>query len=223
MGILAIETSQTGQVGVLPSYASIQTNDTMTEILEPGYLNHEVANGISFQLPCIAKVSTKESPTAAAQVGWYQVVHSGTNWSLVAGLPILLQYARVDVTSAEFLGAYAAPKLLVPAPGANLLIVHDRTELVMTYNSAAYAGGGVAAIQYDSTINGAGVLCSTTNAAAAFQATASTSWAFNQGAVAAPFTTTVNKGLYLSNLSGAFTTGDSPMTAHVWFKVIQTV
>lgn len=134
-----------------------------------------------------------------------------------------LQYAAVPITAAEFLGMYAAPKLLVAAGGANTVIVLDRVELVMTYNSAAYAAGGVVAVQYDSTINGAGVLASTTNAAATFQATASNSFAFNQGAAAAPFSTTVNKGLYLSNLTAAFTTGNSAMVAHVWYKIIPTI
>ena len=134
-----------------------------------------------------------------------------------------LQYAAVAVTAANFNGMYATPKLLVAAAGANTLLVLDRVELLMTYNSAAFAAGGVAAVQYDSTANGAGVIASTTVAAAAFQATASTGWNFNAGVVAQTFSTCVNKGLYLSNITAAFTTGDSDMVAHVWYKVIPTV
>lgn len=134
-----------------------------------------------------------------------------------------LQYAAVVVSAADFNGMYATPKQLVAAAGANTLIVLDRVELLMTYNSAAFAAGGVAAVQYDSTANGAGVLASSTVAAAAFQATVSTGYVFNQGAVSQPFSTTVNKGLYLSNLTAAFTTGNSAMVAHVWYKVIPTV
>lgn len=135
----------------------------------------------------------------------------------------LVQYTTVAITAAAFNGMYATPVQLVAAGGANTLLVLDRVELAMTYNSAAYAAGGVAAVQYDSTANGAGVIASTTNAAANFQAVASSSFAFNQGAVVAPFTTCVNKGLYLSNITGAFTTGNSAMVAHVWYKVIPTV
>lgn len=134
-----------------------------------------------------------------------------------------VQYLAVPITAAQFNGMYAAPKLLVPAAGANTLLVLDRVELAMTYVSANYAAGGVAAVQYDSTANGAGVIASTTNAAASFQAAASTAFAFNQGGVLAPFSTCVNKGLYLSNITGAFTTGDSTFVAHCWFKVIPTV
>lgn len=135
----------------------------------------------------------------------------------------VVQYVAVPITAAEFNGMYAAPKALVAAGGADTLLVLDRVILSMTYGSAAFAAGGVAHVQYDSTANGAGVIASTTLAAAAFQDTASTSYSFNAGVVEYPFTTTVNKGLYLSNITGAFTTGDSDFVAHVWFKEVPTV
>lgn len=137
--------------------------------------------------------------------------------------PLTVQYAAVAVTAAEFNGMYAAPKLLVAAAGANTLLVLDRVVLAMTYGAAAYAAGGVAHVQYDDTANGAGVIASTTLAAASFQDTASTVYSFNAGVVEYPFATCANQGLYLSNITGAFTTGDSPMVAHVWYKVIPTV
>lgn len=138
-------------------------------------------------------------------------------------LPISnLNYAAVAVTAAEFNGMYAAPKVLVAAPGANRLLVLDKLDLLMTYGSAAYAAGGVAHVQYDVTANGAGVIASTTRAAADFQATASTGYVFNGGVVAQTFTTCVNKSLALSNITDAFTTGDSDFVAHIWWKDIPT-
>ena len=134
-----------------------------------------------------------------------------------------VQYAAVAVTAAEFNGMYAAPKLLVAAGGANTLLVLDKVDLLMTYVSANYAAGGVAAVQYDSTANGAGVIASSTLAAATFQAAASTGFLFNGGVVPQTFSTCVNKGLYLSNITGAFTTGDSTFVAHVWYKLVPTV
>jgi hypothetical protein len=134
-----------------------------------------------------------------------------------------LNYATVAITAAEFNGMYAAPKLLVAAGGANTLLVLDKLDLLMTYGAAAFAAGGVAAVQYDSTANGAGVIASTTLSAATFQATASTGFVFNGGVVPQTFSTCVNKGLYLSNITGAFTTGDSDFVGHIWYKVIPTV
>jgi len=134
-----------------------------------------------------------------------------------------LRYAAVAITAAEFNGMHVAPKLLVAAGGANTLLVLDKVDLLMTFVSAAYAAGGVAHVQYDSTTLGAGVIASSTLSAATFQAAASTGFMFNTGVVPQTFTTTVNKGLYLSNITGAFTTGDSTFVAHVWYKVIPTV
>lgn len=134
-----------------------------------------------------------------------------------------LRYTSVAITAAQFNGMYAAPKLLVAAGGANTLLVLDKVDLLMTYGSANYAAGGVAAVQYDSTANGAGVIASSTLSAATFQAAASTGFVFNGGVVPQTFSTCVNKGLYLSNVTGAFTTGDSAMVAHIWYKVISTV
>jgi len=85
MGIINVTPGQVGLVGVLPSIAYINTDDTIAEVITTGYLNKEVANGLQISLPCIAAVITKATPTSAPQVGWYQVSHVGANWSLVIG------------------------------------------------------------------------------------------------------------------------------------------
>lgn len=83
MAILNIQTVQAGLVGTLPSLAYIYTDSTEAQVLTTGFLNHEVQNGASFQMPCMAIVSTKATPTSAFQVGLYQIAHVGANWSLV--------------------------------------------------------------------------------------------------------------------------------------------
>ncbi len=143
--------------------------------------------------------------------------------------PLLMKYIAVPITSAEFLGMYAAPKALITAGGANTVIVLHRAVLAMTYNSIAYADGGIVAIQYNLTANGAGSAASNTEAAVDFFAAESTSFMFNGVAGdtvgAVPFLTpdSVNKGLYLSNITGAFTTGNSAFVAHLWYSIIPTV
>jgi hypothetical protein len=84
MPIINVQTVQAGLVGVLPSLAYIETNDPLATVLTTGYLNHEVANGAQFSLPCIAAVSTKETPTSVARIGWFAISHVAANWSLVS-------------------------------------------------------------------------------------------------------------------------------------------
>lgn len=136
----------------------------------------------------------------------------------------VLLVASVAITAAEFNGMYAAPKALIAAPGANKLIIVDRMELIMTYGAAQFAAGGVVAAQYDSTVNGAGAKATNTEAASDFTgAAADTTFQFNGGVNVLPFATTVNKGLYLSNQTAAFTTGDSDFVAKVHYRIVDTV
>jgi hypothetical protein len=90
----------------------------------------------------------------------------------------------------------------------------------MTYVSANYAAGGVVAGQYDSTVHGAGVAATNTEAAADFFAAASTTFVFNGATALAPFSTSVNKGLYLSCATADFTTGDSTFVAKIHYRII---
>lgn len=213
-----------GNTSTAPSTFVASTVDSLATISAAGYLNDLGLLGklkpndilyINYSDTSVFPLNTGENSI----LGQFVVGYSAPNWSL-SNLSTTDMAASVAISAAEFNGMYAAPKLLVPAPGANKLLVFDELSLVETYNSAAYAAGGVAAVQYDSTVNGAGVIASTTLSAATFQVTASTTFTFNRGVVPAPFTTTVNKGLYLSNITGAFTTGNSPMVANIKYHVI---
>ena len=84
MPILNINLNQVGLVGVTPNVVQIATNDTEATVLETGYLNTAVQSGTSFPMPCIAEVSTVASAGTPPAVGWYQVSHTGANWSLIA-------------------------------------------------------------------------------------------------------------------------------------------
>ena len=168
-------------------------------------------------------------PTAVAVTGDVTVGNTGVTAigaskvlsSMVS--PLLIKYTTVAITAAEFNGMYVTPKLLVAAGGANTLVIPIEVQLLMTYGSAQFANGGVAHVQYDSTTLGAGIIATSTQAAANFADAASTALNFNTGIVKQPFATCVNKGLYLSNVTGAFDTGDSTFVAHVWYRVIPTV
>lgn len=180
-----------------------------------------------YSIPDVGAATGQILNKTAALVSGNVIAASGTAGVVVdAGAPAtgLMQVASVSISAAEFNGMYAAPKLLIAAPGANNLIVVHRMLLVMTFVSADFANGGVVAAQYDSTVHGAGVLATNSEAAADFFAAASTTFAFNgtSGNTVGilPFSTTVNKGLYLSNATGAFTTGDSTFVAKIYYRII---
>lgn len=199
------------------------TNATFTANPAAGGLSSTLLDGRIF-VGNSSNLATGVAMSGDTTISDAGAVAIGSNKVLSAMIsPLVRKYTTVAITAAQFNGMYAAPKLLVAAGGANTLLVLDQLQLAMTYGAAAYAAGGVAAVQYDSTANGAGVIASTTLSAATFQAAASTTFTMNAGVVPLTFTTTVNKGLYLSNISGAFTTGDSAMVAHIWYRQIPTV
>lgn len=199
------------------------TNATFVANPAAGGLSNSLLSGRVF-VGNASNIATGVALTGPVAIDNTGLTSLAANSVLSAAIsPLIRKYTTVTITAAQFNGMYAAPKLLLAAGGANTLQVIDQLQLVMTYGSANYAAGGVAAVQYDSTANGAGVIASSTLAAATFQAAASTTFTFNPGVVALPFTTTVNKGLYLSNITGAFTTGDSTFVAHIWYRTIPTV
>lgn len=208
----------------------------LTSVPGGSITNNEIASNAAIAYSKLATLATGSIlvgnagvPTATAlsgdatigATGVLTIANNAVNSAKLAAT--ILKYTTVAITAAEFNGMYAAPKLLLAAGGANTLQVLVQLQLAMTYGAANFAAGGVAAVQYDSTANGAGVIASSTLAAATFQAAASTTFTFNPGVVALPFSTTVNKGLYLSNITGAFTTGDSTFVAHLWYRTIPTV
>jgi len=228
-GNVATAAAMTGDIAI--------TNTGVTSIQAGAIVNADVnaAAAISFSklaaltstnilVGSAGNVATSVAMTGDVTIGNTGVTAIGASKVLSSMVsPLLLKYVTVTISAAEFNGMYAAPKLLLAAGGANTLIVLEQISLAMTYVSAAYAAGGTVAVQYDSTVNGAGIAASSTTADTLFQQTASTTYTMTAGTVFRPFSTTVNKGLYLSNITGAFTTGDSTFVAHLWYRIIPTV
>ncbi len=202
-------------------------NDSLAVVLASGYLNQLVAPVSGGQSGSIG-----QGYVPLPQDFWFIYYNGGSGlFSIaisVAGVVTLSLvnsgYASVAITAAQFNGMHAAPIALLPAPGVGQLIVVNSLALVMTYNSAAYAAGGIVAAQWGSAVHGASPLATNSEAAADFFATASTTFLFTgvSGSTvgAVPLATSVNEGLYLSNATQAFTSGNSSFTANIQFSVV---
>lgn len=152
--------------------------------------------------------------------GTYLSGGAGTALDIVAAVP---RTVTVTVSAAEFLGMYATPKLLVAAGGANTLHVVNNVVYEVDYGTAQFANGGVVAVQYDSTANGAGADATADTAAAVFTAIAADTAVGAVGELPSTAASSlVNKGLYLSNETAAFITGDSTVYVHLNYHTIST-
>lgn len=164
MSILNIVTIQTGLVGVLPSLSYIYTNDPKATVITAGYLNKEVANGTSFSLPCLAIVSTQESPSSPFVAGVYNVVHSGTNWSLAASSNdiISLPNGQIFVGNASNIATPVSMSGLVAITNAGVTSIP-----LVSGNILVGSAGGIAAsvaMSGDATIIASGAMTIANNA-----------------------------------------------------------
>ncbi len=111
---------------------------------------------------------------------------------------------------------YAAPVMLIGAPGGGKAIVVENMEILHSYDDTVYADGGVWGIQYHTTIHFGGTNLSWF--AATYLTDASDSHTYgipetnisNTGSIFAnglDFTDIENQGVYISNITGAFTGG----------------
>ena len=204
------------------------TPDTLTTITTAGYLNDRSAVVKANDKFFINYLDTSTFPLNTGEnsiYGSFQVTYDGAgNWSLVQTAADIL-HARTVMTLAQWLGMYAAPVLLVPAAGSNTIIIPEQIDIGLTYGSAALATGGVVGAQYGATVHGAGPAASTTEAAADFYVTASTMFQLRASlSTGAPFSTTVNTGVYLSNATAAFTVGTgSTFLVDTYYRVVPTV
>lgn len=138
--------------------------------------------------------------------------------------PTYLNVVEVSLTAAQFNGMYATPVQVIAAPGANKAIVVNHAVLNMTFVSAQYAAGGAVGLQYGNSAHLAGAAASATEAATDFTgAAASTLFRFGAGlSTGALVSAAANTAVYISNATGAFTTGDSTFKLWIWYEVIPT-
>jgi len=114
----------------------------------------------------------------------------------------------VNLTAAQLIAMYATPVAVV-APVAGKAIFVDSVDFVMTRTSTAFTGGGVVAVQYDSTANGAGTATTATIAATVVTGAAGTTYTYRIPVVQSDIASAsiANIGLYISNQTAAFAAG----------------
>jgi len=145
------------------------------------------------------------------------------NFGFVAsgGINYFPQHATVSLSAAQINGMAAAPVQLVAAPGAGKTLVVDKVAIRLTRSATAFASGGVGIVQYGPTVTGGGIQAlDSTIAATFFTGAAGASETVRNGAVMSDTGTTLqNLGLFISNQTGAFTTGTGTATVDVWYRL----
>lgn len=131
------------------------------------------------------------------------------------------QMVSVSLTAANLIAMYTTPVAILPAlPGRSYVV--DSVEFVMTRTATAFTSGGVVALQYDSTANGAGTATHATIAASVVTGASGTTYTTRIPVVQSDIASAsiVGKGLYISNATAAFATGTGTAVMKVRFHVL---
>lgn len=180
-----------------------------------------VMGGVGLNSSTSDKFSFLSVPPSLAQNAVLSFPDPGTssaNVLLDSGVTsaVTIQHVSVNLASADILAMYATPVQLIAAPGAGKNIIVHKFMLTMTTTSTQYASGGVVAPQIGNTNHGGGTLTTATIAASVVNATAGTTYTT---VIPVSYTGTANAGLFISNQTGAFTTGTGTAVCDIWYSI----
>lgn len=199
----------------------IITSDTLQTALSTNYILNQAANIVVANNGAFSWLSNDLVLISASNGSALCAINASFSSLLSLGNGAVSVSSQLAVSAAQWNGMYAAPILLAPAPGANQLLLVKSVALALSFNSASYAAGGAVAVQYKNTVQGGGVAASASIAAATINALAASTVEILGGVSSVVLANAAGQGLYLSNATGAFTTGDSPWIVTVNYDIIQ--
>ncbi len=130
-------------------------------------------------------------------------------------------YTTVALTAAQLIAMYAAPVEVLPAVPGKAIIV-DSVDFDITRTSTAFTGGGVVAVQYAATANGAGTATTATIAATVVTGAAGRTITARIPVVQSDIATAsiTGIGLYISNATAAFAAGTGTATVKIGYHLV---
>lgn len=123
-----------------------------------------------------------------------------------------LQYATVNLSSAQILALNGTPITLVAAQGTGTVILVENIEFKMVTTSTQYAAGGNVTFQYSG-----GNAVTNNIGAAVITAAAGTSYTIRQGI---DVTAVANTAVTVTNATAAFTTGTGTAVVNIKYRVL---
>lgn len=212
---MAIVTIKRDWIGA-PSIIRIETTDSLAEVLAEGYLVSQKESIKNSNMGEFHWEITDTVLIAASDGKGMFSVDEELNLSPVAGTMITTE---VTVLAADVLGMYAAPVEIIPEIVGKQIIVQSAV-LSLDFNTAQYAAGGPILLQYGPAANGAGIPASVEVPAATLIGFAADSSVGFAGVSGAGTNAAKAAGIFISNKTAAFTTGDSDITLIVNYYVV---
>lgn len=124
------------------------------------------------------------------------------------------------ISAAELMSMLSTPVLILGAPGVGKCYLVDKCFLQLNYGDQAFLLGGNIKFQYGNTAGGGGTgVCDTFSSSVL--TTSSNNGQMQGGTFAKTAKTNYeNQGIYLTNSTLSFTTGDGTATYMIWYTIV---
>jgi hypothetical protein len=207
--------------GIDPSIVRVVTTDTLSTIIASGYLTAQAANIELLQNGDFQWVPD-DYVLIAYSGGEGFFTYDGVNFTfLPAGSGAFT--ASVRLTSAQIRGMDAAPVLIIPAPGVGKAIMINRILNTYLFGTLQYTAGGALGLEWGNAVALGGPGASSTLAGATFDGYV----ASNNFELTPNNTNTLaniaNLGVYMSNNTAPFATGDGTLIVNVNYQIVNAV
>lgn len=134
-----------------------------------------------------------------------------------------LQYGSITISSSQFQNMYTTPVQVLASPGVGFVNVFQQFLLLMNYGTTTYTGGGNINLQYGNASFGAGPGVATPIVPTSSNVLSTQSTIVNSSGATATATilaSAANTAVYISNQTGAFTTGNSTFKLYFWYRIV---
>ena len=168
--------------------------------------------------------SAANVPTAVTMSGDATMTNAGV--VTVAGSAPAATYQNtvtISITAADVIAAYTTPKVLVAAPAAGFRYIVTSVQYDILYGTAQFTGGGLFGVQINNTANGLGKAVHNFLAGGQLNAASENSvYTTVSTALSGDSADYVAQGIYFSNKTAAFATGDSNIDIHITYSTVAT-
>ena len=217
MAITAISAAWTNN----PRIINIETSDDLITITTPGYLIAQQANIEAIQNGMFQWQYDDYCLISGSNFEGFFNVDFTTNFRFIQASSNLIS-STTPISSSEIEAMYDTPLLIVPNYGLLSVVLVQNAWVEFDYGGTQYTGGGATGLQYGDTAAKAGLAASTTIAGATIDAYTANEGFLLTGEATGPLAEMVNLGIYLSNDTAPFATGDSTMNLNIVYRVVNT-
>jgi len=210
-GNIATDTAVTGDINI---------NNAGVTVIQAGVVTSTkiAAGGVA-----TANIAAGAVTTATIANGAVTTVKIANNAVTSQQLALnIAQYAQVNVTSAQIKAAYGAPIQIVAPFGAHTIIIPTSVTFEFDYETTQYTAGGAMGLQYGNVPFLAGPPATGTVPGASIDGFTESSIFTLPVEVTVFSIDGVNTGLFLSNDTAAFATGDSTINVNIGYVVLTT-